>query len=121
GAIFGGSNVQVSGPTGAMVVVLAPIIALHGLSVLPILCLLAGLIVLLAGVLRLGRTVSYIPWPVIEGFTLGIAIIIFFQQVPTATGTAVGESTNALLAAAQSLQTVTWPKLAWSLGIVVAA
>lgn len=117
-AVFGGSNVQVSGPTGAMVVVLAPIIALYGVGVLPMLCLMAGAIVLLAGILRLGRTVSYIPWPVIEGFTLGIAVIIFFQQVPTATGTAVGESTNALVAAVQSLTTATWPKLGWSLALV---
>src|SRR5690606_12321277 len=102
-AIFGGSHVQVSGPTGAMVVVLAPIMATHGASALALVCLMAGAIVLAAGVLRLGRTVSYIPWPVIEGFTLGIAIIIFLQQVPTATGTPVGESTNAVVAAAQSL------------------
>ncbi len=117
-AIFGGSPVQVSGPTGAMVVVLAPIMVNYGHAVLGVVCLLSGSIVLLGGILRLGRTVSYIPWPVIEGFTLGIAIIIFLQQVPTATGTAVGESTNAAVAAAQSLMTVTWPKLGWSLGIV---
>lgn len=118
GAVFGGSHVQVSGPTGAMVVVLAPIIAVYGTGVLGILCLMAGLIVLVAGALRLGRTVSYIPWPVIEGFTLGIAVIIFLQQVPTATGTEVGESTNALVAAVQSLMTVTWPKLGLSLALV---
>ncbi len=117
-AIFGGSPVQVSGPTGAMVVVLAPIMATYGSAVLGMVCLMSGLIVLLAGVLRLGRTVSYIPWPVIEGFTLGIAIIIFLQQVPTATGTGVGESTNAAVAAVQSLMTVAWPKLGWSLGLV---
>lgn len=117
-AVFGGSNVQVSGPTGAMVVVLAPIIATYGVGVLAIVSLLAGLIVLLAGVLRLGRTVSYIPWPVIEGFTLGIAVIIFLQQVPTATGGAAGESTNAAVAAVQSVSAAAWPKLGWSLGIV---
>jgi SulP family sulfate permease len=122
-AIFGGSNVQVSGPTGAMVVVLAPIMAAQGSGALALICLLSGAMVLLAGVLRLGRTISYIPWPVIEGFTLGIAIIIFLQQVPTGTGTEPGESTNALIAAVQSLMSVTWPKLGWSLmllGLVVA-
>lgn len=118
-AIFGGSHVQVSGPTGAMVVVLAPIIAIHGTGALAAVCLFAGMIVLLGGVLRLGRTIAYIPWPVIEGFTLGIAVIIFLQQVPTATGTAVGESTNAVIAAVESLRTVTWPKLGWSLLLVV--
>lgn len=118
GAIFGGSHVQISGPTGAMVVVLAPVMITYGTGVLGIVTLMAGIIVLVAGVLRLGRTVSYIPWPVIEGFTLGIAIIIFLQQVPTATGTEVGESTNAFVAAIQSLMTVTWPKLGWSLALV---
>ncbi|WP_353115031.1 SulP family inorganic anion transporter [Microbacterium sp.] len=117
-AVFGGSNVQVSGPTGAMVVVLAPIMAAHGTGALALVCLLAGALVLLAGVLRLGRTVSYIPWPVIEGFTLGIAVIIFLQQVPTATGTAPGSSTNALVAAVQSAASGSWPKVGWSLALV---
>lgn len=118
GAIFGGSHVQISGPTGAMVVVLAPIMAAFGAPALGVVTLMAGIIVLVAGFLRLGRTVGYIPWPVIEGFTLGIAIIIFLQQVPTATGTEIGESTNAAVAAVQSLMTVTWPKLGWSLLLV---
>lgn len=117
-AVFGGSNVQVSGPTGAMVVVLAPIMADQGTGALALICLMAGVLVLLAGLLRLGRTISYIPWPVIEGFTLGIAVIIFLQQVPTATGTTPGESTNAAVAAVQSLLTASWPKLGWSLLLV---
>ncbi|WP_448006621.1 SulP family inorganic anion transporter [Agromyces bauzanensis] len=118
-AVFGGSNVQVSGPTGAMVVVLGPIIATNGVGALAIVGLLAGVIVVVAGVLRLGRAVTYIPWPVIEGFTLGIAIIIFLQQVPAALGTAPGPSTNALVAAVESLPTVSWPEAAWALGIVL--
>ena len=69
--------------------------------------------------LRLGRAVTYIPWPVIEGFTLGIAVIIFLQQVPAALGTAPGPSTNALVAAVEALPTVAWPEAAWSLGIVL--
>lgn len=113
-AVFGGSNVQVSGPTGAMVVVLAPILAERSAGALAAVCLLAGLFVLAAGLLRLGRTVGYIPWPVIEGFTLGIAVIIFLQQVPTATGARPGESTNAVIAAGQSLAAVDWPSLGWS-------
>ncbi|MFB7844279.1 SulP family inorganic anion transporter [Microbacterium sp. NPDC056052] len=117
-AVFGGSHVQVSGPTGAMVVVLAPIIAAHGAGALALVCLLAGLLVLIAGVLRLGRTISYIPWPVIEGFTLGIAVIIFLQQVPTATGSHGGRSTNAAVAAVEALRAAPWPKLGWSLLLV---
>ncbi|UOE43262.1 SulP family inorganic anion transporter [Agromyces larvae] len=117
-AVFGGSNVQVSGPTGAMVVVLAPIIATHGVGVLAVVCVLAGVVVAAAGALRLGRAVTYIPWPVIEGFTLGIAVIIFLQQVPAALGTAAGPSPNAFVAALESLPTAAWPEIGWTLGIV---
>ncbi len=102
-AIFGGSHVQVSGPTGAMVVVLGPIVAMHGASALAIVCLMAGVMVVLAGVFRLGGLVSVIPRPVIEGFTLGIAVIIFLQQVPSALGSTPGTSNNALISAIQSL------------------
>ena len=116
-AVFGGSNVQISGPTGAMVVILAPTLAVHGTTSLALICLLAGVTVVAAGALRLGRTVSYIPWPVIEGFTLGIAIIIFLQQVPTATG-GHGDSTNAAVAAVQAALSSTWPQLGWSLLLV---
>ncbi|WP_084130076.1 SulP family inorganic anion transporter [Demequina sp. NBRC 110055] len=85
-AIWGGSSVQVSGPTGAMVVVLAPILAERGLEALALVTVMAGVLVLAAGAARLGRLVGLIPWPVIEGFTVGIAIIIFLQQVPAALG-----------------------------------
>ena len=85
-AVFGGSNIQVSGPTGAMVVVLGPIVATYGIGAIAVVSVLAGVVVLLAGVAKIGRVVSYIPWPVIEGFTLGIAVIIFLQQIPAAIG-----------------------------------
>ena len=85
-AVFGGSNVQVSGPTGAMAVVLAPIVAQHGAGSVAMVTVLAGIFVLIAGITGLGRAVTFIPWPVIEGFTLGIAAIIFLQQVPAALG-----------------------------------
>ena len=122
-AVFGGSNIQVSGPTGAMVVVLGPIVALHGAAIVPVVSLMAGVVVVLGGLLKLGRLVSFIPWPVIEGFTLGIAVIIFLQQVPAAVGTKPGPSSNAFVAAIQSfahinLSTLVWPILAV---IVVAA
>ncbi|GLB66532.1 SulP family inorganic anion transporter [Arthrobacter mangrovi] len=118
-AVFGGSNVQVSGPTGAMVVVLAPVIAAHGIQSLALVTIMAGLIVLLAGILRLGRAVSYIPWPVIEGFTLGIAAIIFLQQVPAAFGVPAGGSTNAAVAAFQSLQATDFATLFWPVVLVL--
>ncbi|WP_082357885.1 MULTISPECIES: SulP family inorganic anion transporter [Arthrobacter] len=120
-AVFGGSNVQVSGPTGAMVVVLAPIVASHGVASVMVVSILAGVIVLLAGALRLGRTVSYIPWPVIEGFTVGIAVIIFLQQVPATVGVGgAGHSTNALIAAVESALDADWPTALIPLAIVAA-
>ena len=117
-AIFGGSNIQVSGPTGAMVVVLGPIVATHGPGVVAIVSLMAGVVVVIGGLLRLGRFVAFIPWPVIEGFTLGIAVIIFLQQVPAAVGTAPGPSSNAFVSAVQSFGTVHWSTVVWPLLVV---
>jgi len=85
-AIFGGSRVQVSGPTGAMTVVLIPIIATHGPSGVLVVGILAGLILVGLGWFGAGRFIRYVPVPVVEGFTLGIAAIIALQQVPAALG-----------------------------------
>lgn len=100
-AVFGGSHVQVSGPTGAMAVVLAPIVAQHGAGSVAVVTVLAGVMVVVAGVSGLGRSVTFIPWPVIEGFTLGIAIIIFLQQIPSAIGQSAPQGQRPLAAAAQ--------------------
>ncbi|MFA5885476.1 MAG: SulP family inorganic anion transporter [Acidimicrobiia bacterium] len=93
-ATFGGSNVQVSGPTGAMTVVLVPLVAKYGADAVYVVGLMAGVIVVGAAFARLGRLLAYIPWPVIEGFTIGIAVIIFLQQVPNALGVAKPEGEN---------------------------
>ncbi|WP_024367685.1 SulP family inorganic anion transporter, partial [Arthrobacter sp. TB 26] len=108
-AVMGGSHVQVSGPTGAMVVVLAPVVAAHGVGSIALVSLMAGLLVILLGISGLGRAVAFIPWPVVEGFTLGIAAIIFLQQVPMATGTEGIPGHNTLLAAAESASQATAP------------
>jgi SulP family sulfate permease len=76
----------VSGPTGAMAVVLLPVVSRFGAGAVPTVGLIAGALVLVAGLARLGRVVSYVPWPVVEGFAVGIAVIIFLQQVPSALG-----------------------------------
>ena len=81
-ALFGGSNFQVSGPTGAMTVVLVPIVATYGLNALPALGVTAGLIIISLAIFRLGRFIDQVPLPVMEGFTLGIALIIALQQIP---------------------------------------
>ena len=119
-AVFGGSNIQVSGPTGAMVVVLAPIVAKHGVASVVIVGLLAGVFVLVMGIFRLGRAISFIPWPVIEGFTLGIAVIIFLQQIPAAVGSPeFAESPSALISAWNAIAATNLNLALWSLGVVL--
>ena len=113
--IFGGSNLQVSGPTGAMAVVLVPIVARYGPSSVFTVGLMAGVVVMVAGFVRLGRAVAYIPWPVVEGFTVGIAIIIFLQQVPAALGVAKPAGDNTAVVAVRAVREVasgSWPAMA---------
>jgi len=102
-AVFGGSNVQVSGPTGAMTVVLVPIVARDGVDAVFLVGLLAGILLTLAALARLGRYLTYVPWPVIEGFTVGIAVLIFLQQVPNALGVAKPAGENSALVAGRAV------------------
>ena len=95
-AIFGGSNYQVSGPTGAMTVVLLPVVAQYGVQALLIVGALAGLLLILYAFSGIGKYVNYIPWPVIAGFTTGIGAIIFLQQLPAALGVDTAVSANIL-------------------------
>ena len=85
-AILGGASYQISGPTGAMSAVLVGIVAEYGLQGVFFACLAAG-VLLLAGVFKLGRLISFIPMPVIMGFTSGIAIIIAMGQIDNFFGT----------------------------------
>ncbi len=101
--VFGGSNVQVSGPTGAMTVVLVPIVARYGASAVYLVGLMAGVLLLIAAFGRVGRFLAFIPWPVIEGFTIGIAVIIFLQQVPNALGVAKPAGENAAAVATRAV------------------
>ncbi len=117
-AVMGGSPVQVSGPTGAMVVVLAPVVAVHGTGSVALLSVMAGLMVCLLGISGLGKAVAFIPWPVVEGFTLGIAAIIFLQQVPLATGTAGTPGHNTLLAAIEAASRAEAPTVVLTLALV---
>jgi SulP family sulfate permease len=80
-ALLGGSRTQVSGPTAAFIVILAPIFTRHGLSGLLLSGALAGLLLLLMGLLRLGRLIEFIPYPVTTGFTAGIATVIATLQL----------------------------------------
>ncbi|GAA2488653.1 MULTISPECIES: SulP family inorganic anion transporter [Actinomycetes] len=85
-AVFGGSNLQVSGPTGAMTVVLVPIVGQYGPTGVLTVGLLAGVLLMVLAALRAGKYMQYVPAPVVEGFTLGIACVIGLQQVPNALG-----------------------------------
>lgn len=78
---LGGSRFQIGGPTGAFIVVVYGVVTTHGFEGLLLATLMAGVILVIAGLLRVGAWVKYIPEPVITGFTAGIAIIIFTSQI----------------------------------------
>ena len=80
-SLFGGSRFQIGGPTGAFVVIVFDIVMRHGYAGLAVATLMAGLLLVVMGFLRFGVVIKYIPYPVITGFTTGIALIIFTSQV----------------------------------------
>lgn len=80
-SIFGGSRVQIGGPTGAFIVVIASIIAQYGIEGLLISTFLAGLILIAMGLFKMGTLLKYIPQTLITGFTVAIAVTIFFTQI----------------------------------------
>ena len=80
-SLFGGSKVQIGGPTGAFIVIVAGIINQYGIQGLTIATLMAGVFLIGFGLLRLGTIIKYIPYPIIVGFTSGIAVTIFTTQV----------------------------------------
>ena len=102
-ALFGGSRLQVSGPTGAMTVILIPVINKFGADAIPALGVLSGAMVVILGVFRLGKFINQVPHYVIEGFTFGIAVIIALQQLPMALGVPRGAGDRTLEIAANTL------------------
>ncbi|MCW5724496.1 MAG: STAS domain-containing protein [Maricaulaceae bacterium] len=111
---LGGSRYQIGGPTGAFVVVVFNVIAVHGYDGLVIATLMAGMVLILAGLLRLGSWVKYIPDPVVTGFTAGIAVIILISQVKDFFGLDIAvlpadfmDKLRVLLAAADTLDFTT--------------
>ncbi|MER5352340.1 SulP family inorganic anion transporter [Kitasatospora sp. NPDC002551] len=103
-ALFGGSNLQVSGPTGAMTVVLVPIVARYGAGGVLTVGLLAGVILVALALGRAGRWMAYVPVPVVEGFTLGIAGVIALQQVPGALGVPKPDGDKPAVVAAEAVR-----------------
>lgn len=120
-AIFGGSDYQVSGPTGAMTVVLVPIVATYGPGGVLTVGLLAGILLIGLALARAGRFVRYIPAPVVEGFTVGIAAVIFLQQVPAALGVEPGTGENTAITAGRAVldfaSAPQWTSLALAAGV----
>lgn len=78
---FGGSKVQIGGPTGAFIVIIYGIIQQHGITGLLIATIMAGILLILMGVFKLGNIIKFVPYPVVIGFTAGIAITIFTTQM----------------------------------------
>jgi sulfate permease, SulP family len=130
-SLLGGSRVQIGGPTGAFVVIVYGIIQKHGLDGLAICTLLAGVILILMGVFRLGAIIRFIPYPLIVGFTSGIAVVIFSSQIADFFGLKTGpvpaefvekwelffhsahtaDGTTALLALGSLALLMIWPRL----------
>ncbi len=85
-SIFGGSKVQIGGPTGAFIVIIYGIIQEYGTSGLIVATLMAGVMLIAMGVFKLGTIIKFIPYPIIVGFTSGIAVTIFTTQIGDALG-----------------------------------
>jgi SulP family sulfate permease len=115
-AVLGGSMVQVSGPTAAFVVLLAPIAAKFGLGGLILATLLAGVLLVILGAARLGSLIQFVPYPVTTGFTSGIAVVIATLQLKDFLGLRIAKMPEEYLdraaAIARGLPTVHWPDLA---------
>ncbi|WP_112237516.1 SulP family inorganic anion transporter [Kribbella monticola] len=120
-AAFGGSNLQVSGPTGAMTVVLVPIMHAHGANGVLTVGLMAGLILIGLAVARAGQYMAFVPASVVEGFTLGIACVIGLQQLPAALGVEKPDSDQVVVLAARSVgefvQQPNWTAVAITVGV----
>jgi len=127
--LFGGTRVQIAGPTGAFVVILASITAKYGISGLQIATLLAGGMLILMGLTKLGNVIKFIPDPVIVGFTSGIGIIIFVGEWKDFFGLSVSlpldapfyQKIHALLMALPYLSWATTGMAIMSLGLILLA
>lgn len=126
-SVLGGSRVQIGGPTGAFIVLLSGITATHGVAGLQIATMMAGVMLLLLGVARLGSVIRYIPDPVIVGFTAGIAVVIFVGQwqpflgLPPVAGEHFHDKLGHLVAALPGLDPATTAVGAASLAILLLA
>ena len=111
-ALLGGSRLNVTGPTAAFAAILFPITVQHGLGGLMLATLLAGLILIVLGLAKLGRLIQFIPYPVTAGFTGGIAVVIAVLQVKDLLGlsevAAAAHTPEKIVALAQALPSAQW-------------
>ena len=109
-SVLGGSRVQIGGPTGAFIVVVYGIVQQFGISGLVIATFIAGILLIIMGLTKLGNAIKFIPYPLIIGFTTGIAVIIFSSEVKDFLGLKMGnvpaDFINKWLAYAQHLSSV---------------
>ena len=124
---LGGSRVQIGGPTGAFVVIVAGVIAAHGFSGLLLATLMAGAMLIVAGYGGVGRLMRFVPMPVVTGFTSGIAVIIASSQIPDLFGLKAAELPTDFLdkwaAYFRSIGTANWTAFtlaAATLGLILA-
>ena len=114
-SMLGGSSVQIGGPTGAFIVIVYGIIQNFGIEGLTIATLLAGVLLLLMGLMRLGTVIKFIPYPIIVGFTSGIALTIFTTQIKDLLGLTIdhmpGDFLSKWVVYAESITTISWPAL----------
>ena len=118
-AVFGGSRFQVSGPTGAMTVVLIPVIAQQGIAAIPVLGIMAAFILFLLALFRVGGLIKRVPDSVVEGFTVGIALLIALQQIPYALGVDKAEGERTLSVAISTFKKALDEGLHWQTIAVV--
>ena len=112
---LGGSRVQIGGPTGAFIVIIYGIIQQFGLSGLMVATMLAGVFLILLGVFRLGTIIKFIPYPIVVGFTSGIAVTIFTTQIKDLFGLEIGEMPADFISKwgvyFSHFHTVNWPSM----------
>ena len=116
-AFFGGSSVNISGPTAAFATIVAGVVATHGLSGLIIATIMAGILLILMGICRFGALIKYIPMTITTGFTAGIAVTIVIGQIKDflglrfAPGTNAVETSEKVEAIVESIDTLNWQAL----------
>ncbi|MDF3290555.1 SulP family inorganic anion transporter [Streptomyces silvisoli] len=119
-ALLGGSNLQVSGPTGVLTVVIAPVVHRFGARGALTVGLMAGLLVIALALSRVSGCLRYLPAPVVKGFTIGSAAVIILQQIPPGLGIAVRPRGTVIEAAVRSIAHPNWVAVALCSAVVVA-